>query len=141
MDFRDVVRRHLASHTAAGVARQSVDDSDIVDELAQHLADLYQEGRGVGLDHHAALARAVAALPESPHTLRREMSGGMAAAIAGRWADGHDAAPPGRLTMLSDLRRDLRYSVRMLAHTPAFTLVRTRRSSAPSMRSFSATPR
>jgi putative ABC transport system permease protein len=123
MDFRDVVRRHLASHTAAGVARQSVDDSDIVDELAQHLADLYQEGRGVGLDHHAALARAVAALPESPHTLRREMSGGMAAAIAGRWADGHDAAPPGRLTMLSDLRRDLRYSVRMLAHTPAFTLV------------------
>ncbi len=122
MDFRDVVRRHLASPPGARGVRQQDDDPEMVDELAQHLADLYREGRGAGLEREAALARAVAALPENPHTLKREMSRGMAA-IADNWADRCEAAPAGRLTMLSDLRRDLRYSVRMLAHTPAFTLV------------------
>ena len=123
MDFRDVVRRHLASPPGAGELRQQDDDPEVVDELAQHLADLYREGLSAGLDRETARARAVAALPESPHTLKREMSRGMAAAIADHWADRREAAPAGRLTMLSDLRRDLRYSVRMLAHTPAFTLV------------------
>ena len=127
MDFHQYVRDHLPPLT---ISREP----EILDELALHLSDLYQEGLDAGLDHDAALARAVAAIPSREDMLAREIesaSRALPALIADRWRQRHDvdAFPPTAPSstrgwpMLGDLRRDLRYALRMLASTPAFTLV------------------
>ncbi|MEO5898426.1 MAG: ABC transporter permease [Vicinamibacterales bacterium] len=124
MDFHRYVREHLPPLT---ISREP----EIVDELALHLADLYQEGLGAGLEHDAALARAVAAIPRQEALLAREIesaSRALPALIADRWRASHDvgAFPPstsGSWPRFGDFRRDLRYAVRMLARTPAFTFV------------------
>lgn len=56
MDFREYVRAYLPP---LAIAREP----EIVDELALHMADLYQEARAAGADHETALARATTALP------------------------------------------------------------------------------
>jgi hypothetical protein len=57
MDFRPHVRRHLSP---LAIAREP----EIVDELAQHLHDLYDEALAAGLTGEAAIARALGALPD-----------------------------------------------------------------------------
>jgi predicted permease len=127
MDFREYVRRHLLPLDAPRAP-------EIEDELAGHLGDLYDEGRSAGLDHDAALARAVAALPERSSALAREIevaTRALPAVIVDRWIarrSGHDPdADSGfrfrRFPMLADVQRDVRYAVRMLARTPGFTFV------------------
>ena len=124
MDFHRYVRDHLPPLT---ISREP----EILDELALHLGDLYQEGLDAGLEHESALARAVAAIPRQQELLAREIesaSRALPALIVDRWRASHDvgAFPPstsGSWSMFGDLRRDLRYAVRMLARTPAFTLV------------------
>jgi hypothetical protein len=44
MDFRSHVREHLP---ALGVTREE----EIIEELAQHLDDVYRDGRVAGLEH------------------------------------------------------------------------------------------
>jgi predicted permease len=122
MDFHRFVREHLPP---LAIAREP----EIVDELAQHLSDLYQEVRARGLTHDAALARATAALPAYPDELGRAIetaSRSLPGLIADRWRITLDEPAPqsaGRFTMMSDLRRDLRYALRMLLRTPGFTFV------------------
>lgn len=121
MDFRQYVRDRLPP---LAIAREP----EIVDELAQHLSDLYQEARAAGATHDVALARASAALPASASDLARDIesaSRALPGLIADRWraASAERADPTGRFSMLADLRRDLQYAVRMLAAAPAFTLV------------------
>jgi predicted permease len=124
MDFHQYVREHLPP---LAVSREP----EIVDELALHLSDLYQEGLDSGLGHDAALARAIAAIPSREDLLAREIvsaSRALPALIADRWRERHDvdAVPPRsskNWPVFGDLRRDLRYAVRMLARTPAFTFV------------------
>ena len=55
-DWRALVRDRIA---ALDIAREP----EILDELAQHLADLHAEGVAAGLTDAAALDRALAALP------------------------------------------------------------------------------
>src|SRR5688572_27864295 len=121
MDFRAYVRAHLPPLT---VHREP----EIVDELAEHMADLYAEARASGLDHAAALARASAALPADRDHLAREIARA-SQALPGRIAEGwnRSLAEPvpestGAFTMIADCRRDLRYALRGLLKTPAFTL-------------------
>ena len=124
MDFHQYVREHLPP---LAIAREP----EIVDELAQHLSDLNAEARDAGLNHEAALARAAAALPEYPEDLAREIesaSRSLPGLIADRWcATLHepviDSPRGGFSSMFSDFRRDLRYAVRMLARTPATTVI------------------
>ena len=81
MDFHQYVREHLPP---LAIAREP----EIVDELAQHLSDLYAEARDAGLDHDAALARASAALPEYSEDLAREIesaSRSLPGLITDRW--------------------------------------------------------
>ena len=125
MDFRDHVRRHLQP---LAIEREP----DIVDELALHLADLYREARADGVSHDEALQRTLAALPDASNQFARDLesaSRALPGLIVDRWRAAHDvgAFPPSTTrrswSMLTDLRRDLRYAMRMLARTPGFTLV------------------
>jgi hypothetical protein len=61
MDFRQYVREQLPSLLTPR-------EPEILEELAQHLEDLYREGRSIGLDHDAALVRATRALTASAQT-------------------------------------------------------------------------
>jgi putative ABC transport system permease protein len=121
MDFRRYVREHLPP---LAVSRES----DIVDELAQHLSDLYQEGLAAGLGHDEALARAAAALAEPERVaqeLRRASGAGATARVERTEPSWNDPRRPsaGWWCALADLRRDLAYAVRTLGRTPGFTAV------------------
>jgi predicted permease len=123
MDFRRYVKEHLPPLTLAR-------EPEIVDELALHLADLYREARESGLDHDAALASALTAIPKQSDAFAHDLqaaSRALPGLIADRWrahdarADDRDASKKGAI--IADLRRDLRYALRMIARTPAFTAV------------------
>jgi putative ABC transport system permease protein len=120
MDFRRRVREHLPP---LRVAREP----EIVDELAQHLQDLYDEAIASGLPHDDALARSLAALPGEAAVLARDLetaSRSMPGLIVDRWQQAGDLPTSrGRLHMLTDLTRDLRYAVRMLVSAPTFTAI------------------
>ena len=128
MDFKEHVRTHL---TSLSLSREP----EIVDELAQHLADLYDEARAAGLAHGDALARAMRSLPDHPGMLSHAIESASRAlppSIARTWDRAANPMVPDDvsrrgdrrdLSFLSDLRRDLRYATRMLARTPGFVLV------------------
>jgi len=97
-------------------------EADIVDELAQHVAEHHRDLVASGLDDAAALASALAPLsspPEGGHSAR------VAAEIAR--ADRPRATAPippaGGGGLFTDLGRDVRYAVRVLRRAPAFTIV------------------
>ncbi len=119
MDFRPYVRERLP---VLGVVREE----EIVEELAQHLDDVYREGVGAGLDHRAAWAQAAATLPKAADELATGLRTS-SRSPAGRTGDGWRARlnePPhsGR-AMLSGLRRDLRYALRTFFREPGFVAV------------------
>jgi predicted permease len=105
MDFRQHVRSHLP---ALGVRREP----EIVDEIAEHLSELYDESRLEGLTHEAALERAHAALPDYAAGFARELR--TAAEPLGPIKE--------RLSLWADARRDVRYGLRGLSQTPGFTI-------------------
>jgi hypothetical protein len=109
MDFSRYVREHLGP-------LRNAREREIVDELAQHLQDIYDEGLAAGLDHEAALVRAAAALPAHSAQLSRAIeSASRSLAIT--------PASRRRFVMIDDFGRDVRYAIRMLLHTPAFPAI------------------
>ena len=81
MDFRRQVREHLPPLTMAR-------EPEIVDELAQHLHDLYEEALAAGLTEDEAVARALNALPGEGVELARDLesaSRSMPGLIVDRW--------------------------------------------------------
>ena len=123
MDFHRYVREHLSALTLRR-------EPEIVDELALHLSELYREAKASGLDHDAALAQATAALPKDGSTFARELESASLALpdiIAERWreqdASDLQSGSGSPWTLLADLRRDVRHSLRMMARTPGFTFV------------------
>ena len=120
MDFRRYVRDRLPPRA---VRREP----EIVDEWAQHLAELYQEALAAGASEPDARASACAALSEHPLQLAREIesaSRALPAVIADRWltAASEPAPTKGTFPMLGDLRRDVAYAIRMMAAAPGFTI-------------------
>ena len=121
MDFKQYVREQLPSLLTPR-------EPEILEELAQHLDDLYREQRIAGLDHEEALARATRALTASSQAAGdiRSASRAPAARLLDRVHAALDepvAVRPGRLAVLADLRRDTRYALRSLLHAPGFTTV------------------
>jgi len=120
MDFGRYVREHLPPLM---IAREA----EIVEELAQHLEDIYGEGLEAGLDHQTAWARAAAALPAAADDLAprlRAASRMPPGRAADRWRAALDEPVPssaGAFPMCTDLRRDFRYAVRTLVRAPGFT--------------------
>jgi predicted permease len=122
MDLHDYVRRRLADAPPVG-ARDGDADRDLIEELAQHLGDLYHEARSSGLDHEQAWARATAALPDGARLPMGIPSHGHRPPPPPAYQSAAGAAHSRRSLMLSDVARDVRYALRLLANAPAFTLV------------------
>jgi predicted permease len=120
VDFRSYIRDHLP---ALGVTREE----DIVDELAQHLDDVYHEGRSCGLDHEAAWDQATAALPKAADELAAALRTA-SRAPTGRAADAwraHLSEEPPKWggAMIAGLRRDFRSALRAILREPGFAAV------------------
>jgi predicted permease len=121
MDFRQYVRQQLPSLLTPR-------EPEILEELAQHLEDLYREGRSIGLDHDAALVRATRALTASAQTATdiRTSSRAPAERLLDRVHAALDepvATRSAKFRLISDLPRDIRHGFRSLLHAPGFTAV------------------
>lgn len=120
MHFRRYVREHLPP-------LKILREEEIVQELAQHLEDVYREAVSSGLDHDAAWTRATAALPRAADELAVALRSAnrSPASRVGDAFRAHLDEPPRRFggSMLTAFRRDLRYAIRTMLREPGFTAV------------------
>jgi putative ABC transport system permease protein len=120
--FTDHVRRHLPP---LALPREG----EIVEELAEHLDDLYNEARAQGLDHDAAWRLAAAALPAAAEELAAALRTASRSApdrAADRWRAALDelvTPRSGPRSMFTGLGRDLRDALRAFTRAPGFTAV------------------
>ena len=111
-DWKEEIRKQLATLKLAP-ARESA----IVEELAQHLDDCYEESLAEGASEHEAYRTALAELSES-EIWTEEL----------RHVERQDAPEPivlgtnRRRNFLADIGEDLRFGTRMLRKQPGFTL-------------------
>jgi len=109
----------------APLALSPVREAEIVDELAAHLDDRYREHVASGVSEAEARRLSLAELDESDVLSRRlaavEASAAAGPPVIGDPLRGHRGQ--GVLVSLGDRGRDLRYAVRALRQSPAFSLV------------------
>src|SRR6187401_1486803 len=121
-DWRALVRAHFPGD-------EDVDaDPGVLDELAQHLGDLYEEAIDRGASHAEAMAAAQSALPVERHRLVHDVvhaKRALPGVIADRWArEGIDTGAAEathygisrfrRGRVMTDLRRDFIHAARQL---------------------------
>jgi putative ABC transport system permease protein len=108
-DWRPEISRSLADVKLAPAR-----EAEIVEELAQHLEDRYQELLAVGANEAQAYAATLAEMQDH-ELLVRELR--------------RSAVPPPvvpgvrRTSLIADIRQDVRYGLRMLARNPGFAAV------------------
>jgi predicted permease len=118
-DWRAIVRSHLPPLAIA-------QEPEILDELAQHLSDVYEEAVRAGKTDPEALAVATATLPVERDRLSREIQSArrsLPGLIAGRWTSETSMTPAPQGRLWSDLRRDLRHAVRSVVRAPGYAIV------------------
>ena len=117
-DWNEIVRDRLVR---LGGGRP---DDTLVEELALHLAQSYEEAREQGIDEPQARARALAVL-EASDLLRRTVAARRErlARRVDRWSRHESAASEGDFMSSLNLAGDLRYAMRMLLRAPGFSAI------------------
>ena len=122
-DWPAVVRAHLPR-------LEDPHEAEIIDELAQHLGDLYADAIDQGASPEAAYATAMAVLTAERDRLAREVVQArrlLPAIIADRWTRAAEPAPARRRAMpgrvLAGIGRDFVYAIRSLAHAPVYAII------------------
>src|SRR5713101_6000316 len=111
-DFRKIVRERIAALRLEAAA-----ESDLTEELAQHLEDRYRELRSGGTTEQEAYRESVSEL-EDMYRIEAELQ-------RTQRMPKHDAVPAGdtsRRNLLADLWRDLRYTCRTMRKSPMFVV-------------------
>src|SRR5262245_34166609 len=121
-DWRAIVRAHVSRLELAR-------EPEILDELAQHLSDLYDEARAEGRTADEAFAIACAALPDERDRLARDLvtaRHSLPRLISDRWTepvpDPHTARTSVS-SVLSGLRRDAVHAIKSLRQAPGYVAV------------------
>lgn len=108
-DWKPEVRRRLAEAKVAPAR-----EAEVVEELAQHLEDRYQELLAGGANEPQAYAATLAEMRDHELLVR----------VLRRTAVPPPVIPgTRRKTMIADIRQDVRYGMRMLARNPGFAAV------------------
>ena len=111
-DFREEIRKQLAN-----LGLPPARESEIVEELSQHLEDQYEQSINRGASEEEAYQTTLRGLAEND-LLARELK-----RLERRVAPETVVLGTERVSLLGDLSQDLLYGLRMLAKNPGFTTV------------------
>src|SRR5829696_2241584 len=108
-DWKNEVRRRLSA-----LKLEPAREGEIVEELAQHLEDVYQRSIAKGLTEHEATRMALRELADAdslPNELKRTQKTFYEPPVPGG---------TGRSNLFTDFIQDLRYAARMQRKNPGF---------------------